>query len=326
MSRELLQIIVATYVEAEEAVAALFERLFGQTPVLYTDEETLITQVSAYLESPRLWTAGKKAALVRGLAQLRAEGLALGPARLRQRRLRAESWVNAWKRHFRPLEIGGALLVKPTWSRRRAEPGQAVVTLDPGLSFGTGQHPTTLFCLGQVVASRARAHPPSLLDVGTGSGILAIAAAKLGYRPIVAFDFDPIAVKVARANARANEVAGQVRILRGDVRHPPMAARARFDVVCANLLADLLIAEAGRIAGRVPPEGRLILAGILAREFRPVQAAYEALGLELVRTRVDREWKSGAFRWTKHKDSLASVEHDRTGECRCVRDVKPEWP
>lgn len=304
MARALLQLSVATFIEAEEAVAALLERLFRQTPALYTDEETLVTQVSVYLDSPRLWSPTRQAALRRGLARLRAEGLALGPGRLRVRRLRSGSWVNAWKRHFRPIEIGAALLVKPTWSRRRARPGQAVVTLDPGLSFGTGQHPTTRFCLAQVAAFRRRTRPPSMLDAGTGSGILAIAAAKLQFRPIVAFDFDPVAVKVARANARANGVAGQLRVLRGDVRHPPITPDARFHLVCANLLADLLVAEARRITRWVSREGRLVLAGILRREFCEVRAVYERLGLELVRTAVSGEWQSGAFRWTNHGDRL----------------------
>lgn len=298
MTADLLQVSVATFVEAEEAVGALMERLFRQSPTLYTNNDSLVTQVSVYLGNRRLWTPAKRTALWRGLARLRTEGLAVGPGRLRLKRLRSDGWAEAWKRHFRPLEIGPALLVKPTWSRRQPRRDQAVVILDPGLSFGTGQHPTTLFCLEQVVASRSRAHPASFLDVGTGSGILAIAAAKLGYQPTLALDFDPLAVKVARANARANGVADRVRILRGDVRHPPCETRVRFHVVCANLLADLLVIEARRIARWVRRDGRLVLAGILKKEFGRVRAVYEGLGLELVETKVGREWQSGAFRRT----------------------------
>lgn len=297
MNSELLHLSVVTPMETEEAVAGLVERVFRQTPVLYTDEDTLMTEVSVYLGDARLWTATRKTALERGLAQLRAEGVPVGSGRPRVRRLKSESWVNSWKRHFRPIEIGPALLIKPTWSRRRPRAGQAVVTLDPGLSFGTGQHPTTLFCLDRIVAARASAEPPSLLDVGTGSGILAIAAARLGYAPVQAFDFDPVAVKVARANARANAVGAAIRLSRADVRRPPIGPDARFHVVCANLLADLLIAEAPRIARWVRSDGALVLAGILRREFPRVRAAYEALRMKLVKTRTGGEWQSGSFGW-----------------------------
>ncbi|HOY56766.1 MAG TPA: 50S ribosomal protein L11 methyltransferase [Verrucomicrobiota bacterium] len=304
MTADLIEISIVTSNEAEEAVAALLERVSGLTPVLYTAQDRPATKVTVYLDRKHRWTDARKNAVLRGLALLRAEGLDVGPGRLRLRRLRAESWVNAWKRHFRPIEIGQALLLKPSWSRRTPKAAQAVVTLDPGLSFGTGQHPTTRFCLEQIVACRNLAHPPSLLDAGTGSGILAIAAAKLGYRPILAFDFDPASIKAARANARANNVAARARFLRGDLRCPPIEPGARFDVVCANLTTDLLMVEAKRIARWMRPEGRLVLAGILAVEFRDVFKAYERLGLKLVTTRVEREWQCGAFARTRQRKPL----------------------
>src|SRR5439155_23112501 len=116
---------------------------------------------------------------------------------------------------------GLALLLKPSWSRCRARRGQAVVVLDPGLSFGTGQHPTTRFCLEQIVARRTQDRGQSFLDMGTGSGILAIAAAKLGYHPVAAFDVDAHAVRIARANARKNGVADTLHPRRQDLRQLP---------------------------------------------------------------------------------------------------------
>ena len=172
MAADSIEVSVVTSIDAEEAVAALLERVSGLAPVLYTARERPTTKVTVYLDRRHRWTDARKKAVLRGLTLLRAEGLDVGPGRLRLRRLRAESWVNAWKRHFRPIEIGDALLLKPSWSRRSPKAAQAVVTLDPGLSFGTGQHPTTRFCLEQIVACRNQAPPPSLLDAGTGSGIL----------------------------------------------------------------------------------------------------------------------------------------------------------
>lgn len=293
---DLLKVTVTTPAEAEEPVATLMERVFHEALALYTDDETLRTQVSVFLPSPRQWSAARRRQIEAGLRRLRAEGAPLGMTRISSTVLPKRDWSEAWKRHFRPLEIGGHLLVQPTWSRRRAAPGQTVMRLDPGLSFGTGHHPTTAFCLEQVVEHRPRSGPRSLLDVGCGSGILAIAAAKLGYRPVEAFDCDPEAVRVARENAALNELAGQVRFARRDLRRSPPTPARRFDLVCANLLADLIQAHLTRLTGRVAPGGTLVLAGILATEFAAVREACARAGWDLVADRQIKEWHSGAFR------------------------------
>jgi ribosomal protein L11 methyltransferase len=193
------------------------------------------------------------------------------------------------------MEFGRALLVKPTWIRRRPRAGQQVVVLDPGLSFGTGQHPTTRFCLAQIVACRLPDAAQSLLDIGTGSGLLAIAAAKLGYRPVEAYDFDADAVRVGRANARLNKVSRTVRLSQRDLTREPPRSVQKFDVVCANLIHDLLIAERARILGRLRPYGTLVLAGILRGQFSAVVRAYREAGLRLTATKRENEWQSGAF-------------------------------
>jgi ribosomal protein L11 methyltransferase len=185
-------------------------------------------------------------------------------------------------------------LIKPGWSKRRPRRNQAVVVLDPGLSFGTGQHPTTAFCLGEIVKRCSRAGQ-SFLDLGTGSGILAIAAAKLGCSPVRALDFDPEAVRVARANTRINRVRQKLKITRGDVGKLPVHRRRRYDLVCANLTSNLLIAERRRIMAQLNRGGTLVLAGVLKAEFTRVQKAFEGLGLKLVSSRAEKEWRSGSF-------------------------------
>ena len=135
----------------------------------------------------------------------------------------------------------------------------------------------------------------SFLDIGTGSGILAIAAAKLGYASVHAFDFDPQCVRVARANARTNHVQKQVQITCADLTAMPRRSGRRYDVVCANLVANLLIAGRDRILARVKPDGLLVVAGILKREFIEVLRAYEAAGLRLVTSKAEKEWCSGTF-------------------------------
>jgi ribosomal protein L11 methyltransferase len=197
-----------------------------------------------------------------------------------------------------PIEIGTALLIKPSWNRRKPRKGQGMVVLDPGLSFGTGQHATTGFCLRQLVAKsnhETRNSKQSFLDIGTGSGILAIAAAKLGYSPVYAFDFDPESVRVARANARKNGVLGKIQITRQDLTRIPQRSIKKYDIVCANLISNLLIAERERIISRLKPDGTLVLAGILKTEFSLVNSAYEQAGLKLIASRAEKEWRSGAF-------------------------------
>jgi ribosomal protein L11 methyltransferase len=223
--------------------------------------------------------------------------LNLGPGQISLKSVRKEDWAESWKLHFKPQVIGSALLLKPSWSRRRARKGQAVVVLDPGLSFGTGRHPTTAFCLRQLVARRRSGRSQSCLDIGTGSGILAIAATKLGYAPVDAFDFDPEAVRIARANARRNGVAANIRFQRQDLTKLPRRSTRQHSLVCANLVSSLLMAEQERILARLRTDGVLVIAGILETEFAQVQRSFETAGLRLIASRTQNEWRCGAFCW-----------------------------
>jgi ribosomal protein L11 methyltransferase len=290
----LWQICLTTTVEAEEACLEALSAEFGVPASGYTDFETKAVQVSAYLETkPTQLTQHIDA--VRGrLRAVRAGGLQVGSGRIECRAIKRENWAESWKRHFKPLSIGGAVLLKPSWSQRRAKAGQVVVVLDPGLSFGTGHHATTSFCLREVVRF-CRKGRGSLLDVGSGSGILAIAGAKLGCRPIEAFDFDAEAVRVAGKNAARNRVRERIRIYQADVTKLLLRPTRRFDLVCANLISNLLLAERKRIVARVTEGGTLVLAGILRPEFPQVRKAFEDLGMRLIRQRAEKEWASGAF-------------------------------
>jgi ribosomal protein L11 methyltransferase len=235
------------------------------------------------------------------------DGFAIGPGRISVERIPREDWAESWKRHFKPLVFGSALLVKPSWSRRRPRKGQAVVVLDPGLSFGTGRHPTTAFCLHQLVARRRRGEAQSCLDVGSGSGILAIAAAKLGYRPVDAMECDPESIRIARTNARRNGVSAAIRFLRQDLTKLRRRSTRKYSVVCANLLSNLLTAERERLLARLHPNGVLIAAGILKTEFAQVQKAFESAGLRLTISRTQNEWRSGTFAWRQGNSVLAQA-------------------
>jgi ribosomal protein L11 methyltransferase len=273
----------------------VLEKVFEQTPSVFTHPEKSGPILSVYLGEKQTVTEADRHAVVAGLESVADCGLEVGAGQLEVKRLRREDWVESWKRHFKPIDIQGKLLLKPGWRNEKAKSGQKVVILDPGLSFGTGQHATTKFCLRQLVALRETGQPQSLLDVGTGSGILSIAAAKLGYRPVQAFDYDSEAVRVARRNAAKNRVEERVQLKIADVTQLSLKARVKHDVVCANLFYDLLIANAERLIARVKPDGALVLAGILDTQFAEVQAVFEGEGMRLVRTQRLGEWRSGRF-------------------------------
>ena len=273
----------------------LLGRVFARQAVAYFDEETRTTTVSVYCERRNEWNPARRAALSAGLHEIRANGLEVKPGTVAARRVAREDWAESWKRHFKAIAIGGKLLVRPSWVKRRPRKGQAVVVLDPGLSFGTGNHPTTAFCLRQLVTYRTPGTMQSCWDAGTGSGILAIAAAKLGYSPVMAIDFDPEAVRVARANARLNGVLDRVRLHRQDITRLPAKGHLAYDLICANLISDLLIRERKRILGRLNPNGILVVAGILRKEFADVRRAYVRDGLRLLGSRAEGEWESGVF-------------------------------
>jgi ribosomal protein L11 methyltransferase len=292
--KPLWRVAVATSLEAEDAMAEMLGGIFGTAAAAYFNLESGVSTVSVFRDQ-KPDSAKVRAEIAAGLKRIEDCGLKIGAGKIEIAKVKREDWAESWKRHFHPLEIGKSLLVKPSWSKKRPRKNQAVVILDPGLSFGTGQHPTTSFCLNELVRGRKIGTAQSFLDIGTGSGILAIAAAKLGYQPVHAFDFDPESVRVARENLSKNRVDGQLKLTRGDITKLPLQPARQYDLVCANLISILLIAERRRIVNRLKPDGTLVLAGILATEFAEVERAFADMKLRLASRRVENEWCSGSF-------------------------------
>jgi ribosomal protein L11 methyltransferase len=292
-SAQLWRLSVSTSVEAEEAVMALLDQLLDSASSAYHPADARLSTVSVFLSRPP--DAAHLAALRADLRRLRECDLDVGPGSIRLKRVRRENWAESWKKHFRPLRVGRSLLITPSWCRPRTVSGQKVVVLDPGLSFGTGHHPTTWFCLRQLVAHRPTRQPKSFLDLGTGSGILVIAAAKLGYSPLVAIDHDPDAIRTAARNLQRNRVAPKISLQTGDVSRLPPTKSAPWDVVAANLTSDLLMNHRSRITRRVKPGGTLVLAGILRREFPLLARAYARSGFKVIARSSRGEWTSAAL-------------------------------
>ncbi len=193
-------------------------------------------------------------------------------------------WQALWRQHHRPVAVGRRLLVAPPWDVPRPA-GREVLVIEPGMAFGTGQHATTRACLEAIEAAVGTGQVRSALDVGTGSGVLALALARLGVERVVALDTDPAVVPLARANLARNGAA-RVALLAG----PLAAVRGRFDLVVANLLADAIVAEAGALARAVGPGGRLVVSGLVAEQLPAVRAAYP--GWRVTETRAEGAWRT----------------------------------
>ena len=208
--------------------------------------------------------------------------------------LKKEDWAEVWKKYFDVIPVSETLVIKPSWLDVERKPGMAVVEIDPGMSFGTGQHATTYYCLKTIDRLAGKPGVKSMLDAGCGSGILTIAAALRGYDPVDAFDNDPDAVRIAAENLALNRI-GTVSPVVGDAAVWQGRAE-QYDLVCANILGHLLVAFRNNIVSWVRPGGYLTLAGILSTEFDGVAAAFIELGFEELDRETLREWTSGLFR------------------------------
>ena len=300
-----LELSVAADHEAVEAVSEILSRAApGGTsvePAFELVEEGLAARVD--LARPAIVRAHLPLADVHAVraAVARAEGelghlqaFGLRPiGDLSGRVVREEDWANAWKAHFPVLRVGGRIVIRPTWRRHRRQPDDVVLALDPGMAFGTGLHPTTRLCLaslegladrGGLSGGGADGGPARVLDVGSGSGILSIAAARLGAGEVLAVDVDPVAVEASAANARRNRLARVVRARQGS----SPSGEGPWDVVVANLIASLLIRLADGLVEDVRPGGVLLASGIFENREAEVAAAFEVRGLG-----VDRRWEEG---------------------------------
>lgn len=223
-----------------------------------------------------------------------------------------EDWANVWKAYYPVQMVGRRIVVVPAWRRHRRRGDQVVVRLDPGLAFGTGSHPTTRLCLE---AAEALIRPGySVLDVGTGSGILSIAAARLGASFVAAVDLDPLAVDAARGNVRLNRLSRIIAVREGSVAEAaaPPGDKPVFDVVLANVTARVNAFLAPTLVGALAPRGRLVASGILEENLDLVREAFSGVGLRFLTLMHEGDW--------------VAVIARRTGSSRGPRGTAPGDP
>jgi ribosomal protein L11 methyltransferase len=186
------------------------------------------------------------------------------------------------------MRIGRRFVIRPSWRRHRASGNEIVLALDPGMAFGTGLHPTTRLCLEglEALADAGALDVDRALDVGCGSGILSIAAARLGARAVTAVDIDPIAIDATTANARRNRLTRRIRPRLGSLP----SGDGPYDLVIGNLIASVLIALARDLAGELTPDGRWLVSGIFADREAAVREAFDAAGLAVTNRWAEGEW------------------------------------
>ncbi len=203
-----------------------------------------------------------------------------------------DDWRESWKKFFHAQRVSPRIIVTPDWEDPAdiTQADDIVIRINPGQGFGTGQHPTTRACLQFIDKLSATLPQAALLDAGCGSGILAIASAQLGFQKVCAFDNDPAAVQDAQRQAELNHVR-QIDFRLAEISTAPFAVK--FDVVAANLLAEILLKHAADLQEWTAPGGHLLIAGILQRQYNDVLACFNGLGFSEINSTIEGEWQSG---------------------------------
>lgn len=260
----------------------------------YTDipeqKDTSVVTVKAYFAADD--SLDEKLASIRaGLDAVAARGVDMRPAELLTARVQDEDWANSWKKYFHTDKVGERVVIQPSWEEYEPQPGEVVLRLDPGAAFGTGTHPTTSMCLR---AMEKLVKPGmTVFDVGTGSGVLAITAAKLGAKEVWAVDYDATAVRVARENIEANGVSDLISTAKSDLFS---ALPGKAGLVTANLIADLVIRLLPDLGAHLEKDGALLASGIIESRAQEVREAADAAGFFVAEDFEEKEWHAMVIR------------------------------
>ncbi|GAB7386308.1 50S ribosomal protein L11 methyltransferase [Bacillaceae bacterium] len=211
-----------------------------------------------------------------------------GPGKVTLKEVHEEEWATAWKKYYKPVQVSDRITITPTWEEYVSPPDrrdEIVIEIDPGMAFGTGTHPTTVLCIQSL--EKYVKPGDNVIDVGCGSGVLSIAAAKLGARSVLALDLDEIAVKSARINVKLNKVADIVKVKQNNLLD---GITGRYDLIVANILAEVIVRFVKDAAALLNPGGKFVASGIIMAKEPIVREAMEACGLEIEETLHQEDW------------------------------------
>ena len=247
--------------------------------------ETDTVIVKGYFQ-PSQWSKDSANLLHEKLEEIKVYGLQTGPLSIQVKEVGEEDWANAWKQYYFPVRVTRFLTVVPSWiDYEKEQKDELLIELDPGLAFGTGTHPTTqlsLTALEQTIRGNE-----SVLDVGTGSGVLSIASKLLGASKVTAFDIDEMATRVAKENIALNPTIGEIEVYENNLL---VGVDQKSDLIVANILAEILLQMPEDAYRNLNDDGSLILSGIIESKANEVKEAYEKVGFTLVERMTMREW------------------------------------
>ncbi|SCH37320.1 MULTISPECIES: 50S ribosomal protein L11 methyltransferase [unclassified Romboutsia] len=221
------------------------------------------------------------------VSSLTGFGIDIGEGSVSLGQVNEEDWANEWKKYYKPTKIGEKLVVKPTWENYEVQEGDLVIELDPGMAFGTGTHETTTMCMREL--EKYVREDSKVFDIGCGSGILAIAAAKLGAKDVIAVDLDEVAVKVAAENVAHNNVENSVKVLHGNLID---VVDDKADVVVANIIADIIKILAKDVHSCMKEDAVFISSGIIHAKVDEVKESLIENGFEIVEVKTLGEWNA----------------------------------
>ena len=249
------------------------------------ENDTEETKIMAYFSEEETNLPEKIAVIKEKIRNLTEFGLSIGSGTVELSNVNQEDWESAWKQYFKPVHVTDRIVVKPEWEEYSPQEGEIVIEIDPGMAFGTGTHETTSMCINQIEKNLKEGD--RVIDIGSGSGILSMAAVLLGAEKATGVDLDPVAVRVALENVELNNLQDKIDILHGNLTD---VIREKADIVVANIMADIILILLEDVRAFIKDDGLFISSGIIQEKRAAVEARLLEKNFSIVEVETKGEW------------------------------------